>query len=220
MPRPEPTEEPLLFDLPLDISGVADSDGTAETTGRRRHRPAGMAMERKRPPAQQRPDPLAAAPVPQTRGTAAVAEPEEDEEPSPEPADGGGRNGAGNRIAAGTADLLVHAAVAVVLLVGTRMMGVRATLADWPAFALFLLAFSFLYMVVPLAFWGHTLGMAWAGLVARNRDGEPLTFDQTARRWLGGMLTLALAGLPLLLTGQRRSLTDLLSGSATYPSRA
>lgn len=61
--------------------------------------------------------------------------------------------------------------------------------------------------------------MAWAGLVARNRDGEPLTFDQTARRWLGGLLTLALAGLPLLFAGAGRSLTDLVSGSATYPSR-
>ena len=92
-------------------------------------------------------------------------------------------------------------------------------LADWPALALFLLSFSFLYTVVPLAFWGHTLGMAWAGLTARNRDGEPLTFDQTARRWLGGLLTLAILGLPLLVTGDRRSLTDLLSGSATYSGR-
>ncbi len=74
-------------------------------------------------------------------------------------------------------------------LLGVRGMGVRPSLADWPAFALFLLSFSFLYTVVPLAFWGHTLGMAWGGLTSRNRDGEPLTFDQTARRWLGGILT-------------------------------
>ena len=53
--------------------------------------------------------------------------------------------------------------------------------------------------------------------LSRNRDGDPLTFDQTARRWLGGILTVATLGLPLLVTGDRRSLTDGLSGSATYP---
>jgi uncharacterized RDD family membrane protein YckC len=141
-------------------------------------------------------------------------EPGDDEEPL-EAADDG-RTGAGARIAAGAADLLVHAAVLVVLLVGVHMMGVRPARTDWPALGVFLLAFSFLYIVVPLAFWGHTLGMAWVGLSARNQDGEPLTFDQTARRWLGGLLTLGFAGLPILLTGKGRSLTDRLSGSATY----
>ena len=92
-------------------------------------------------------------------------------------------------------------------------------LSDWPAVALFLLSFSFLYTVVPLAFWGHTPGMAWAGLDARGRDGEPLAFDQTARRWIGGILTLLLLGLPLLLAFGGRSLSDLLSGSETLSSR-
>jgi uncharacterized RDD family membrane protein YckC len=141
----------------------------------------------------------------------------DDEEPLE--AAGGGRTGAGARIAAGAADLLVHAAVLVVLLVGVHLMGVRPARTDWPALGLFLLAFSFLYIVVPLAFWGHTFGMAWVGLTARNQDGEPLTFDQTARRWLGGLLTLGFAGLPILLTGKSRSLTDRLSGSATFASR-
>jgi hypothetical protein len=62
--------------------------------------------------------------------------------------------------------------------------------------------------------------MAWVGLSARNQDGEPLTFDQTARRWLGGLLTLGFAGLPILLTGKGRSLTDRLSGSATFAARS
>jgi uncharacterized RDD family membrane protein YckC len=199
MPRPDKPDEPLLFDLPLDVSAE-------------RSRPS--APERKRP-----------APV---RPVAAVPEPDdlmdefaEDEEETDEAAESEKvpSGGALSRIASGAADLLVHAAMAVLLLVGTRMLGVRPVFADWPAVGIFLLAFSFLYMVVPLAFWGHTLGMAWAGLVARNQDGEPLTFDQTARRWLGGLLTLSLAGLPLLITGRRRSLTDRLSGSTTYPSR-
>ena len=61
--------------------------------------------------------------------------------------------------------------------------------------------------------------MAWAGLVSQNRDGEPLTFDQTARRWIGALLTLGTAGLPLLLALRGRSLADLLSGSVTWSER-
>jgi uncharacterized RDD family membrane protein YckC len=202
MSRPEQPDEPLLFDLPLDISAE-------------RSRPS-VAAERKRPAPQ----------APPARPVIPELEPEELLEEAEETEDEGGTaeaaassgTGAGSRIAAGAADLLVHAAVAVLLLVGTRLMGVHPILSDWPALGVFLLAFSFLYIVVPLAFWGHTLGMAWAGLVARNRDGEPLTFDQTARRWLGGLLTLALACLPFALTRSGRSLTDRLSGSATFPS--
>jgi uncharacterized RDD family membrane protein YckC len=123
----------------------------------------------------------------------------------------------GSRAAAGAADLLVHAAVAVLALAGVRWLGIQPALSHAPALAVFLLSFSFLYAVLPLAFWGHTLGMAWSAITSRNRDGEPLTFDQAARRWIGGILTVATLGLPLLVTGDRRSLTDGLSGSATYP---
>jgi len=126
------------------------------------------------------------------------------------------RAGIGRRLAAGVADLLVHVAVAVLALAGCRYLGVLPGLRDWPALAVFLLSFSFLYTVVPLAFWGHTLGMAWAGLTAQSLDGEPLSFDQTARRWLGTLVTLALLGLPLLLAFRGRSLSDRLSGSHTF----
>jgi uncharacterized RDD family membrane protein YckC len=125
------------------------------------------------------------------------------------------RVGIGRRVAAGAADLLVHVAVAVLALAGCRVLGVMPAVADWPAFGVFLLSFSFLYTVVPLAFWGHTLGMTWAGLTAESTGGEPLSFDQTARRWLGALLTLAAAGLPLLLALRGRSLADRLSGSRT-----
>jgi hypothetical protein len=57
--------------------------------------------------------------------------------------------------------------------------------------------------------------MAWARLAAEGKDGEALTFDQTARRWLGALLTAATLGLPLLATNRRRSLSDRLSGSVT-----
>lgn len=124
----------------------------------------------------------------------------------------------GSRLAAGGADLLIHAAVLVVAVGGCVFLGVRPELSAWPALGLFLLSFSFLYTVVPLAFWGHTPGMAWARLASQNDDGEPLTFDQTARRWLGAVLTTAFLGIPLLLFG-KRSLADRLSHSQTLALR-
>lgn len=122
------------------------------------------------------------------------------------------------RFLAGLADLAVHLALAVALLFGARLLGVSAGFSDWLPVALFLLVFSFLYTVVPLAFWGRTPGMAWAGVEARAGDGGSLTLGQTVRRWLGGLLTVALLGLPTLLAaGGGGSLADRLSDSATRP---
>jgi hypothetical protein len=205
----EPTDEPLLFDLPLEPE---------------RERPA----ERKRAPRPAAPT-VPTAPIPpepdlgsildetdpalRARSAHGEAQEEEDGEDT-------GRASLGTRLAAGAADLLVHGAVIVGVLLGCRSMGVRPVLSDWPAFAVFLLSFSFLYTVVPLAFWGHTPGMAWCGLDARSRDGEPLAFDQTARRWLGAIVTSLLLGLPLVLALGGRSLSDLLSGSETLSNRS
>lgn len=204
MRRPEkpngPADEPLLFDLPLAGPGeLPDEPPLRPARGTRAPRPAVPPPIPEPPPSVARKGPI---PV-----------------PAPEPGAAPVRESAtrGSRFAAGLADLLVHAAIGVTALVGTRWMGVRPTLSDWPALVLFLLSFSFLYVVLPLAFWGYTLGMAWAGLIARNRDGEPLTFDQTARRWLGGLLTILTLGVPLLVMIRGRSLVDWISGSATYP---
>ena len=79
----------------------------------------------------------------------------------------------------------------------------------------FLLAFSFLYSVLPLAFWGRTPGMSLAGLRKSAKDGGPLTFRQAILTWFGSVLTVALAGLPLLLAVGGRSLGDLIGGSVT-----
>ena len=208
MRRPDQdADEPLLFDLPLE---APERGAPAPPERKRATPPAPAALAR---PAAQR------TPAPQEETPLLLDDTGLDEEEG-EPVEAPRRLGLGTRFASGAADLLVHGAVLIVLLIGTRLMGVRPALDDWPAFAVFLVAFSFLYLVVPLAFWGHTLGMAWAGLFSRNPDGEPLTFDQTARRWLGAMLTTLLLGLPLLLTGPRRSLADRLSGSATYLSGA
>ena len=121
----------------------------------------------------------------------------------------------GDRLLGGFADLSVQVLMLGLAIASCHAMGIVVTLADWQPFAVLSVAFSFLYWIVPLAFWGQTPGMAWVGHTARSADGEPLTFGQTSRRWLGAVLTLALAGLPLLLALTGRSLTDRLSGSVT-----
>jgi uncharacterized RDD family membrane protein YckC len=199
-------QEPSLFDLPLDLPdrGRQDEEDEAEPPRPRPTRAAQPPAERAAP---RRPQP---APVPAPPPVTAA------KDAGAKAASLAGRAGIGGRFAAGLADLLVHGAVAALALAGARFLGAEPTLAEWPALALFLVSFSFLYTILPLAFWGQTLGMTWAGLLSRNRDGEPLTFDQTARRWLGGILTTATLGLPLLVAGRGRTLTDLLSGSDTY----
>jgi len=205
---PDESAEPRLFDLPLEPERERAPQPRAEAP---RPRPA----ERPRPvlpelplgDAPERPVRPAPAPRPYARHDA--------EEPAAAPKPRGAIRG---RLGAGLADVVVHAALAVVAVAGARLLGVPPRLSDWPALAAFLLVFSFLYTVLPLAFWGQSLGMSWAGLTSHNRDGEPLTFDQAARRWLGALLTAATLGLPILIAGRGRTLSDLLSGSATYPA--
>lgn len=220
--KPTEPDEPLLFDLPLAGPGLEEEEEPLlDQPPRQTTRPArgSRALASSAPSAPAPPELPLASPAqvpPRKARPVPVPDPEPDllnAEPGPA-SEFAGRS---HRFAAGGADLLVHAAILVLALLGVRGMGVRPGLAAWPAFTLFLLSFSFLYTVLPLAFWGHTLGMALRGITSRNRDGEPLTFDQTVRRWLGGIVTVAALGLPLLVTGDRRSLTDLLSGSASYP---
>jgi uncharacterized RDD family membrane protein YckC len=122
----------------------------------------------------------------------------------------------GRRGRAAVGDFAVLAAAGVVAAAGASRLGVAVDAAGLAPLALFVLSFSFVYFVVPLAFWGGTPGMIWSGLVARNAVTEPLSFGQSVLRWLGTWLTWTLAGLPGLLALSGRSLTDRLSGSATY----
>ena len=121
---------------------------------------------------------------------------------------------AADRLMAGLGDLGTVLGVGLLLALGAFILDAPLTLAVWPAWLLLLLAFSFLYSVIPLAFWGRTPGMFWRRIVSRARDGGPLTFGQTALRWLGAVLTVGLAGLPLVLLATGRSLSDRVSGSA------
>jgi uncharacterized RDD family membrane protein YckC len=112
--------------------------------------------------------------------------------------------------------LVVFAAIGAVAAAGSRALGAEIGVAQLAPLAIFVLAWSFLYSVIALAFWGQTPGMAWAGILARGADGEPLSFGQTALRWAGTWLTVALLGLPGLLALTGASLADRLSGSRVY----
>ena len=124
------------------------------------------------------------------------------------------------QLSAGLVDLGLVLAVGLVIWLSLYFMGVSVDLGDMGILAIFLLPFSFLYEVVPLAFWGRTAGMARVGLVARGRDGKSLSFSQAALRWVASVLTVCLLGLPWILTATTgRSLADRLSGSQTLPAR-
>jgi hypothetical protein len=122
----------------------------------------------------------------------------------------------GPRLRAAAGDVVVLAAVGALAALGARALGAAVGVETLAPLALFLAAFSFLYSVISLAFWGQTPGMAFAGLVARTPAGEPLSFGQTALRWAGAWLTWATLGAAGLLAVTGRSLVDRLSGSATY----
>lgn len=203
-------EEPALFDLPLHEPAPPEARRTP-------------VPPRRTPPA---PSPEAMSLFPETVDNGAevaspparVHEPARPEPPRdgprrlPAPSPAPARVGLLARSLAGLADLAVHCAVAIILVVGSRLLGVERAL-PWAPFALCLGLFSFLYFVVPLAFWGNTPGMAWRGLQARSRSGEPLSFGQATRRWLGALVTAALGGVPALGALRGRTLSDLLSGS-------
>lgn len=206
-----PHEDPVLFDLPLAPAPPADGESAAAPARRTR-----------RPPAERVESlPLfgAAADEPTDFAAARASEPARAERPRPvpvpPPAEGPEDAALAPRLRAAAGDLVVLAAVATLAGAGARRLGAAIGAEQMPALGLFLLAWSFLYFVIALAFWGQTPGMAWAGLVARTGASEPLSFGQTARRWAATWLTWALAGLPGLLALTGRSLADRLSGSRT-----
>jgi hypothetical protein len=121
----------------------------------------------------------------------------------------------GRRVLAGSLDVGVQVVVAAAALAGARRMDVALTTAAAPGFVLLVLVFSLFYLVVPLAFWARTPGMAAVRLTARAGDEHPPTFAEAQRRWLAGLVTVLLAGLPALLAlgPARRSLADRWSGT-------
>jgi uncharacterized RDD family membrane protein YckC len=230
---PTPHEEPALFDLPLAPRAASGRTEPPEPAPARRARRSAAEMPESLPlfdddepalapaPAAfedeaDRPGPAvaptASAPRESPLRRAHAPRPVALAPPAPEPPTAG----LASRLRGAVGDLAVLAAVGTLALGGLRALGVPFAAGQAPGLAVFLLAWSFLYFVISLAFWGQTPGMAWAGVIARTDAGEALSFGQTARRWAGAWLTWSLAGLPGLLALTGRSLADRLSGSATY----
>lgn len=164
-------------------------------------------------------EPPAWEPVPELPEPEPSAPPEEDDEAAGESRRRARPARFSARLTAALLDAGILLAAAATAVLGAFLLGVGWSEDDLGGLAALLLVFSFVYSVVPLAFWGRTPGMALAGVIARGADGGPLTFGQTGLRWLGGLLTLLLAGLPLLLALPAlgdRSLADRLSGSRTW----
>jgi hypothetical protein len=119
----------------------------------------------------------------------------------------------GAAFAADAALVLLLAALALLSATAGRGQALRIQGLAWTAvFALYL---SFFSTVVPLILFGKTVGMALTGLTARGGKGLPLTAAESARRWLGTVLTLASLGVPLLVTRRDRvapSPGDRMSG--------
>jgi len=140
------------------------------------------------------------------RAGEAAAAPARDGRAAPLPARGAA-------FAADAALVLLLAAVALLAATAGRGQSLRLQGLAWTAvFALYL---SFFSTVVPLILFGKTVGMALTGLTARGRKGSPLTAAESARRWLGTVLTLVSLGIPLLVTRRDReapSPGDRMSG--------
>ncbi len=214
-------EELPLFDLPLRDKPARPRPAVEDlpAAAPRPKAPTRPAAATAAPPAALKP---ATAPAPTARRPAAEAQLELEalgaagDLEMPDAAASAGKAGIGDRFFAGLADVLLHVVIVGVAALAILAIGHAVSWRDVPPLLVFALLFSFLYSVFSLAFWGQTPGMAWAGQLARSVTGEPLTFGQTALRWLGGLLTLALAGLPLLLAlAGGRSLADRISDSKT-----
>lgn len=100
-------------------------------------------------------------------------------------------------VAADVAASILVVVVALLAALAVRDRTPRISGLGWAA--LFALMVSFFAVVVPLILFGRTVGMALAGLAAKDDGGGPrLTPSQAARRWAGTLITLAGAGVPLL----------------------
>ena len=113
-------------------------------------------------------------------------------------------------------DFLVHLVVVLIVFVGLRLLGIGFDQRAAPGVLLLVWVFSLFYFVIPLAFWGSSIGMVTTGLIARSDDGQALSLGQATRRWLASCLTTLLAGIPCLFFLSHRSLADRMSGSSTW----
>ena len=124
-------------------------------------------------------------------------------------------SGRARRLGAALVSGLVQAAGLGVTAWWAWRMLPRGSEVAWLPLGLFCLLWSCAFTTIPLAFFRRTAGMALLGLQASSLDRSPLSFGQAFRRWIGGLLTVSLAGLPGLWAATGRSFTDRVSGSRT-----
>lgn len=192
---PEGPDSDLLFDLPLDHSGTGFADAEPEEWN--------AASEAKG----------------EEEGSGTEDQVGLDFAPEGAP-EMGPRSPAeaslGVRFTAAALDLVVVVAVLGVALLALRILEIPLSRSSLAPLAVFLGSFSFLYAVVPLAFWGHTPGMAHQGIMSRSRSGDFLTIRQCVGRWAGWVLTIVSGGLAALMALSGVSIADLISGSRVY----
>ena len=217
----DPAAQADLFDLPLGPPSEADPQPA----------PAADDEPDLASKAPTSPPPEVSSPPPEINAPPIAATPRQDQEPVEAPAPRaaeayveaeaappGPPTAAtlGRRILSGGADVLVHAGALATAVLGLDFMGIEHDLANIVPLLLLVLSFSFLYTVISLSFWGQTAGMAWLGIAARQSPQFPISFAQATLRWVGGLVTFCLAGLPLLLALGGGSLSDRISHSQSY----
>ncbi len=125
------------------------------------------------------------------------------------------------RVAAGLADLLILALVgAVELAAGALLLDLRFPPPAFVPLGAFLFLAALVLLVLAPFVWGTTPGMALADLRIRAEDGGSPTLAAAFLRFVGFLLTGALAGVPLLVAAfdrRGRTLADLVSRTTIEP---
>lgn len=127
------------------------------------------------------------------------------------------------RFAAGLADVVILGLFgALELAAGAILLDLRFPPSALLGVGAFLLLAALILLVLVPFVWGATPGMALADLRVAADDGGSPTLSAAALRFVGALLTGALAGVPLLVAAfdrKGRTLSDLLSRTTLVAAR-
>lgn len=125
------------------------------------------------------------------------------------------------RIVSGLADLLILALVGTVqLAAGAVVLELRFPLSAFWGISGFLVIVALVLLVLVPFVWGTTPGMALVDIKIRAEDGGPPTLGAAFLRFLGFVVTVITAGIPLLLAAfdrRGRTLADFFSRTTVVP---
>jgi uncharacterized RDD family membrane protein YckC len=229
-PRDPLAEHPIAPDTPRRRSGTRATLELFPTVSETPFGPPGEAVKPARADA-----PALAPPAPPASATASVPETTARERPTPTAnafretetaadAEEPRSIAFARRVAAGLADLLILALVgAVELAAGALLLDLRFPPPAFIPLAAFLLLTALVLLVLAPFVWGTTPGMALADLRIRAEDGGSPTLAAAFLRFVGFLLTGALAGVPLLVAAfdrRGRTLADLVSRTTIEPVEA